>query len=443
MGGRVEDGLQTAREVLERAGMVLPQTRVRAVAGILWNQIRMRGNALTWTRRTTERRSLEADIAWSIGAGLGMIDSLLGAYFSGRAARLALREGSTLQIARGMAAAMIGASLLGRKQRANQLMAATEQAAREDGSTLAAWYLRLAQVGKTFLLDNNFKQAHENARAAEAEWYAAGHGPSWETDVAMHFGLASQMMLGQHGALSERVNQLVRNATRSGDLFQEVTLRVRFAVRHLIADAPDVARADVADALAAWLPGSDSFGNQRAWALWSRTRIELYAGQLDPPGLEAEWKRMHRSLVGRLPMMKVEWLHAYATYLMGRALDAKKRGQHSEFARFCRETESVYERYRKLDVFNAAPVPAALVRAGLAWVRDDADMITHLRHATTVAEESGIIAMVSGVRRRLGEAIGGDEGAALVAKSELEARNSGYLDPARGAEFAIPTGRFS
>jgi hypothetical protein len=211
----------------------------------------------------------------------------------------------------------------------------------------------------------------------------------------------------------------------------------------LIADTPDVARADVADALAEWLPGSDSFGNQRAWALWSRTRIELYAGQLNPPGLEAEWKRMHRSLVGRLPMMKVEWLHAYATYLMGRALDAKKRGQHSEFARFCRETEGVYERYRKLDVFSASPVPAALVRAGLAWLRGDADMIEHLRHATKLAEDSGIIAMVSGVRRRLGEAIGGDEGAALVATSELEARNSGYLDPVRAAEFAIPTGRFS
>jgi tetratricopeptide (TPR) repeat protein len=443
MSGRVEDGLQTARQVLERAGMILPQSRARAVAGILWNQIRMRGSALNWTRRTTDRRSLDADIAWSIGAGLGMIDSLLGAYFSGRAARLALREGSALQITRGMAAASIGASLLGRQQRANRLHAAVEQAAREDGSTLAAWYLRFSHMGKAFILDNNFKLAHEHARALEAEWYAAGYGPGWETDVAMHFSLASQMMLGQHGALSQRVNELVRGAVRSGDLFQEVTLRVRFAVRHLIADAPDVARADVAEALGAWLPGTDSFGNQRAWALWSRGRIELYAGQLNPPGLEAEWKRMHRSLIGRLPMMQVEWLHGYATYLLGRALDAKRRGLHSEHLRFCRGAERVYERYKKLDVFYAAPVARELVRAGLAWVRGDADLIDRLRIATAIAEERGIYAMVAGVRRRLGEAIGGDEGAALVAKSELEHRGSGFVDPARATEFAIPTGRFS
>jgi hypothetical protein len=47
------------------------------------------------------------------------------------------------------------------------------------------------------------------------------------------------------------------------------------------------------------------------------------------------------------------------------------------------------------------------------------------------------------LRRRLGEALGGDDGRQLVEQSELEARRQGYVNPERAAEIVIPTGRFS
>jgi len=445
MSGEVADGLATARAVLARVAMRLPASRARVIAGILWNQLRMRGTAFHWTpRKTTDPRSVDADVCWSLGAGLGMIDSLLGAYFSGRAARLALAHGTPLQITRCMTAAMIGAALLGRRERTHRLLDAAVRAAGEDGTPLAQWYVGLARTGREFILENQFRRAYESARSLEAEWYAAGQGPGWETDVAMHFSIASQQMLGDYRDMARRVARHVERAHRKGDLFQEVTLRVRFAVRHLLEDRADVARSDVLDALAAWLPGSDSFGNQRAWALWSRTRIELYANRLATldDELGAEWQRHARSLVGRIPLMQTEYLHAYGTFLLGRAIAARSAGRPSEHAALCRAADRVANRLARLD-FPGAPCAEWLVRAAIAWVRRDGDVIDVTRRALDEAHRTGVLAYAHATERRLGEAIGGDEGAALVARADAAMRAAGWRDPERAAEMAIPSGRFA
>jgi hypothetical protein len=257
----------------------------------------------------------------------------------------------------------------------------------------------------------------------------------------MHFSLASQQMLGELRELGRRVAVLAHNAKRTGDLFQEVTLRVRFAVRHLLDDRPDEAREDVLDALAAWLPGRDSFGNQRAWALWSRTRIALYTGTLDPE-LDREWERMLGSLVGRVPLMQAEYLHAYGTYLLARAYEAQRRGQPSEHAALCARVTRVAERLGRLP-FPAASGAHHTLRAGVAWARGDGDVVALTRLALDQTLESGVLVYAVLLKRRLGEAIGGSEGETLISQADALAMRSGWVDPERAAELALPTGRFS
>ena len=110
-----------------------------------------------------------------------------------------------------MAAATVGASLLGRRKRATLLLGLCERASGEDGSPVAQWYLGLARTAVAFILDNDFARCHEEAMDLEHEWYAAGRGPGWETDVAMHFSLASQQMLGDVRELDRRVTMLAHN----------------------------------------------------------------------------------------------------------------------------------------------------------------------------------------------------------------------------------------
>jgi tetratricopeptide (TPR) repeat protein len=446
MAGRLERGLETARAVLARADMTLPTTRARTIAGIVWNQLRLRRGALDWTpRRDADPRSLHADICWSIGAGLGMVDTLLGAYFSGRGARLALAYGTPLQIARAVSGATIGAAVLGRRTRAETLLAVARRAADEDGTPIAAWYAELARTAKEFILDNDFARVVNSATALEREWYAAGRGPGWETDVAMHFALSSHLMCGHYTAMADRVAALTVAAKRKGDLFQDVTLRVRFGVRHLLGGHADDARDDVLDALDTWLPNRDSFGNQRAWGLWSRIRIALYSGTIASyeRELSSECERMKRSLVARLPIMQLEWFHAYGTYLVGLAVAARARGDASDSKRHLRAATATANRLAAI-AFPAAATSALTLRAAIAWHGDDPSArVDALRKALDEGRAHNIEVATNFLERRIGEALGGDEGAELIARSDAAARAAGFTEPERGVEIFLPSDRFS
>ncbi|MEP6860665.1 MAG: AAA family ATPase [Deltaproteobacteria bacterium] len=445
MSGQLERGLETTRSVLERVNMAYPTTAAGTFAGLLWNQLRTRGGRLVWSHRTAgDPPSLDVDICWSIGAGLSMMDTLRGAYFASRGAVLALEHGNLTQIARAMAMATVGAAVLGRRERAGLLFGAARRAADEDGAPATHWYASLARMVTEFALDNDFRRSLDSARLLEDSWYALGRGPGWETDIVMHFSLASQQLLGQIAEMAHGVAARVQEAKRTGNLFQEVTLRVRFALRHLMLDRPEVAEADVVDALAAWQPRAENFTNQRAWALWSRNRISLYAGKLDSleRDFASEWRQMRSSFVGRVPLLRVEWYLNYGNYLIGRALAATKRGHASESAALYREADAIVGRLLALN-FPSARATAPTLRASLAWARKDGDLIGPTRIALEGAQSSGGLAFTPALRRRLGEAVGGDEGKQLVEQADVEARCQGYVNAERAAEIVIPTGRFS
>ncbi len=441
MSGHVGPGLETAKQVLARVGMSLPSSKLRTLAGIGWSQVLTRPSALVWPpRRNTDARSLHADVCWSIAAGLAMVDSLLGAYYSGRAAVLALRHGTPFQIARSLSAATVAAALMGARKRAQRCLEAAHRAAAEDGSPIALWYARTTHCTSIFLLDHDFRGCYALASELEADWYAAGHGEGWETDVLRHFSLASQQMLGMMKELSARVETLAAAAARTGDKFQEVSLRVRFAVRHLLVDEPEVAHADITDALASWQPSAEAFGNQSAWALWTRTRAMLYErdfGRMHE-ALESDWQRMSRALIGRVPALKIEWFHAYGTYLLARAIDARANGQPSETASLCRKVHRLAGKIDRMP-FPGAPATARMLEAGLACVRGG-DVVTPLRVALDAATRAEFLVYTPFLRRRLGEAIGGSEGAALIAVGEAESASQGWRIPERGAEMCIPRG---
>jgi hypothetical protein len=258
--------------------------------------------------------------------------------------------------------------------------------------------------------------------------------------VIRHFNLAAQQMLGMLKELSLRVETLTTNAARTGDKFQEVSLRVRFAIRHLLVDQPEVALTDITDALASWQPSVEAFGNQSAWALWTRTRVILYQREFGKlhESVDADWQRMRRALIGRVPALKSEWFHAYGTYFLGLAIDARDHGRHSESSSHLRSVMRLARKTEALD-FPGAPAVARMLEAGAACVRGG-DVVTPLRIALDGATKADFVVYTPFLRRRLGEAIGGDEGAALIAAGDAEAIAQGWQIPDRGAELCIPRG---
>ncbi len=446
MSGRLEPGLETAKQVLARVKMTLP-SRARTLLGLAWQRVQTRTSALAWEhRRLPDPRSRDADICWSIGAGLSMVDTLHGAYFSGRASVLALRYGTPLQITRAMSGMTAAAALMGQRVRSQRFLDAAKRAADEADTPLANWYARTTECTNAFLLDNEFRSCLAMANQLEADWYAAGGGQGWETDVVRHFAMASQQMLGMLGELASRVEAHVDSSRRTGDLFQEVTLRVRFAVCHLIADRPVEAERDITEALAAWQPGATQFGNQRAWALWSQTRVLLYAreyGRLEP-ALGDEWQRMRRALIGRVPALKVEWYHAYGTYLIGRAIAAHRAGRPSEHAQLCRQALALAREVGRMK-FPAAPAVGKMLVAGVACARmkaptaePDAEVVAKLRAALAAVRERDVLVYAPFIELVLGRLVGGDEGATLVEAGTATARAQGWEKPELGVELVLP-----
>jgi hypothetical protein len=446
MSGRLEPGLETAKQVLARVKMTLP-SRARTLLGLAWQRVQTRTSALAWEhRRLPDPRSRDADICWSIGAGLSMVDTLHGAYFSGRASVLALRYGTPLQITRAMSGMTAASALMGQRVRSQRFLQAAKRAADEAETPLATWYARTTECTNAFLLDNEFRSCLAMANQLEADWYAAGGGQGWETDVVRHFAMASQQMLGMLGELAGRVGEHVDSSRRTGDLFQEVTLRVRFAVCHLIADHAAEAERDITEALAAWQPGATQFGNQRAWALWSHTRVLLYAREYDrlEPVLGDEWQRMRRALIGRVPALKVEWYHAYGTYLIGCAIAAHRAGRPSEHAQLCRQALALAREVSRMK-FPAAPTVGKMLVAGVACARmktptaePDADVIAKLRAAAAATRERDILVYTPFIELVLGRLVGGDDGAKLVAAGTATATSQGWVKPELGVELVLP-----
>src|SRR6185503_139362 len=110
-----------------------------------------------------------------------------------------------------------------RRERATRLLETARRAAQEDGTPVAAWYADLAETARDFILDNAFPKVFERTATLEREWYAAGRGPGWETDIVMHFSLSTQQMGGAYADVAKRVANQIQVAKRKGDLFQDVT----------------------------------------------------------------------------------------------------------------------------------------------------------------------------------------------------------------------------
>ena len=214
---------------------------------------------------------------------------------------------------------------------------------------------------------------------------------------------------------------------------------MRFAVRHVLTDRPDVADDDLTDALSSW-HSADSFGNQHAWALWARTRIVLYRrdfGKLEEI-VGADWVRMRRALIGRVPALKVEWLHAYGTYLLGKAIDAREHGRASEHTAMCRAASRVAASVGRMQ-FPAAPTVARMLEAGVTCVKGG-DVVGKLQIALEAAKTHHLGVYVPFIQRRLGEALGGTEGDAMMAAADRDAKAQGWMFPDRGAELVLPRG---
>jgi serine/threonine protein kinase len=439
VGGFLAEGVAIAEGVLAEVGLALPSSPTRVIGRLIWHQLRNDLSPLRWTARSeaalSSRERIRLDACWSAVVGLALVDSLRSAAYTARLTDMCLAAGEPTRIGRALAAGAVSAACFSQARRLARMEAAIARALARSSQPGGGVYRAIAHVARAHFVDNDWPTTIGRVDRAIADWKATG-GAGWEADILDMFLGWALTAVGDLGRLRAHVDEVVRSAQRTGNRFRELGFRCQFPQRFLIDDRVDDARADVDDAIAGWQvpPGLDPVGNPFFFATKSRTIIALHRGahDEDPAPFDDAWARLDRSLLMRVPAVRMEVCQWRAAWRIARARrePARARDLLALAARDAR-------RVRRSGI-AIGPVQAGMLDAAIAHTRGDlAAAVDGLSRLACELDRRGVVGGAAAARWHLGTMAGGDTGAALRAEAAAALRAVGVASPARTAHHMI------
>jgi hypothetical protein len=300
------------------------------------------------------------------------------------------------------------------EKRARKLLAEAERLARKNQQPTAIG-LVAGCTGLAEFVFGQFKSARGHLERAERLFQESCVGVAWEIDVTRLFALICLNFEGQLAELARRLGPIVLEAEDRGDLFAATSIRVATAhIVALAADRPAEARRGVDEAMRRW--SQTGFQMQHRYALLAHADIDLYEGRAAEAHrrLEAAWPAMEKALLLRIKQQRLEMLAVRARAALGAAAQSEGRARQALIGQALRAAARI-----ERDAMAWATPIASLIRAGAAHLEGQSDIaLAGLARAEAgfVGAEMALYAAIA--RRRRGELLGGDEGAALVASAD-------------------------
>lgn len=331
MGGDVRNGKAEVNHVLAPFGKQLPRTEVGLLASLGWSILRVVTSKLRFQPRSEGQCSKDAlvsiDMAWSVGAGLSMIDTVTGMQFSLEGFRNSLRVGEAFRIVRSACTSSVVFSALEWRRSSRRSEMICERASEMLGGERTRAYLEIARTASIFLLEQRWSTAEEHARAAVKAWKKAGMGRGFEFDFATLFATWCRAMRGELRSEQAEVDGLLREAHQAGNRFLEVSLRVFHHLPALADGRAGDVRADVEDAIRSWQDEPDAFALPHCWGLLSRRAALLYDGSFDEDELDRQlWRRVGRSVLWMVGYVRDQARAMQARWELAHAFDSEGRG---------------------------------------------------------------------------------------------------------------------
>ena len=430
--GHIDEGLTTARSVLEAVGVKLPRTPGRALVSLLLHRTRLRLRGLGFRSRRAGDIPPEVlarvDACWSIGTGLTAVDTIRGAELHARHTLLALEAGEPSRIVRALSFEGIGAALEGGAsgfRRATQLIAHADELARQ---TQDPHDLAIASTTAAALAwcQARWHAAVEQCLRALGMFAQVSKGVAWEVgSIQAWWLLPAYYQLGELGALLDRVPSCLKEAEALGDLYTSTSLRTNILpVAFIAQDRADEALRVSVDAIARWTRGVTV---QHWSAQFTQGSALLYqheaARVLDE--LRANWPGLARSLIFRLPRSRMQLLQLRARAGLMLAEDAHDR------APLLRQVEADLAGVARTGGAWAENL-ALMLSAGLARLRGDqarALLLVERAEAGFTALDMALFARAA--QRRRGQLCGGEAGRALVEAADGWMRAQRIVRPDR------------
>jgi serine/threonine protein kinase len=415
--GRTEEGVAVLAPALARMRLRLPRSPGAAIAGALWQVLRLRARGMRPAPpKTSPSRAqiVRLELCRTAARSFWIFDPLLGAQYHPLYFRLALDTGDEHRIA--LAAAQYGPRLAIRGQRdeADRVNRLSSELARKSGDTYA---IGLATFARGFAAFQGGRWRSARIELEQAEAFLRKHHPGarWDFGLAQVTALWCLAALGELDELTRRVVAGLRDCRVRGDELAPAAFCVGPPnLAWLTRDDPDEARREV-DLVKA-LTQTGRYTSRECHAMFARANIELYCGDAAAAHhrVVADWALMRKALLLECQMVRI-----HLTSLRGRAaVAAAATAAPGRREKLVRDAE---RQARRLEHEGAAwSYPLALqLRSGIAQLRGrDSDALRHLEAAAPAFAAVDMNLHAAAMRRRTGQLLGGSEGRALVDGAE-------------------------
>lgn len=282
--GHAAEGLPLLTEVLEAVGLGLARSPKRAIGSWLLQRASI---ALIGTKFTPQSEAeldplalLRVDICWTAATGLPAVDVLLGQDMQAKHLRLALRLGEPRRVARALSLEILYGATSGTRnlERVNAVIARVGGIAEDVRSPHVDGLLALAS-GAACVYRGEFSESIEFLARAEDTFRNHCTGAAWELSFTNTFDVLARLYRGDFARLVATLEVATNDARARDDLFTMLMVRIGYDyLRHIIADQPDRARAQL-EAAQAWRPEEAANPTFRFTMLMALGRIERYAGR--------------------------------------------------------------------------------------------------------------------------------------------------------------------
>jgi serine/threonine protein kinase/tetratricopeptide (TPR) repeat protein len=432
MSGRIDEGLAVYRDVLAHFGLRMPATPRQALHEMIVTR------AILWFRGLgfRERPASEVppavlervDTAQAVALGMTVVDWIRGSSFQSRSLLMALRAGEPLRIALSMGWEVVPSACGGKpaRRRTRRLIRKAGALSERLGDPHAIGMAKLGHGAAEFL-SSRFRPGVAISDEATAIIRERCPGAVWELDTSQIFAAWSLFYCGDINELRTRCPRMAKEARERGDRYLETTVNQFPRVVTLLADDdPDQGRHHSLESISKW--SQQGFHVQHLTSFYGQMLTDLYKG--DGRGA---WRRflstrpdVESSLLLKIQHVDIDYLQYSGRVALAAARQAQSSVEAEPLLAHARGAA------RKLDRqgLRWSRAFASLVRGGIASIRGDESMASaRLRESIDGLDEVGLLLYAAAARHKLGQLLGGDEGRALIARSDAWMAEQGIRAP--------------